>query len=185
MNSLVARIAEDAAAPIERAGANLLIKVGLFVLALASFVASAIVLTVALYEVAERWWGSLDALVCVGGLYLIFAIVLSSTATLWGRGSNRSRTETSPGQAEGKPTARDASGQPRDTETQPPDMAGAIDRATTPLLGLLREHGMERERLAVAAAATVAKELHPWTIVGLFLVLGMVVGHFARSRPTP
>jgi hypothetical protein len=179
MTSLVSRIAEEAAVPIARLSGTLFIKAALFILALASAGASAALLTIALLMELEPLTGALYAMLIVGVLYLVVAIALASAVVLW-KWPDMQEPAGPLGFAE---TPVKNGTQNRGARNPPaPEMAHAFDRAAAPLLDLLHEQGMDRERLALAAGVSFAKELKPLPMMGVVLALGIALGHFARRR---
>lgn len=179
MTSVVSRIAEEVAEPIARLSGTLFIKATFFVLALASAGASASLLTIALVMELETLTGSLYAMLIVGALYLFVAITLASAVVLW-KWPDAYEASAPIGFTE---TPVKNGTQNREARNQPaPEMAHAFDRAAAPLLDLLHEQGMDRERLALAAGVSFAKELRPLPMMGAVLALGIALGHFARRR---
>jgi hypothetical protein len=188
LKSLLEGIAEDATAPIMKVGAALIVKATLSMLALTSAVAAAVFLTSAFHMLMEHLFGPLEALLAVGGLYLVITLAFALGFFLRERTSAREPADVTrfSGMAQSgigeAPTAaavpaaaaRPASA-PAESET-----ARALDRFAAPVLDLLHEQGMERERLALAAGVAAAKELRPWMLVGLMAVVGVVVGRLAR-----
>jgi hypothetical protein len=193
--SLFEGIAEDAVAPIGQVGGALLVKAALLLLALVGVGVGAAFLTSALFIVVVEWLGRIEALLVVGGLYLAVAITFAtfvfSQDQVGAPAAKRSATPKSEaaGKADGAASvARTASlalataGAGESTEARESGTGPALDRLATPMMELLHEQGMERERLALAAGLTVAKELRPWMLVGLMVALGVVMGHFARHQ---
>jgi hypothetical protein len=179
MTSLLSRIAEDAAAPVARLSGTLFIKATFFVLALASAGASAALLTIALLMELEPLIGALYAMLIVGALYLVAAVALASAVVLW-KWPNAHEAPAPLGFTE---TGVKKEGREPAARNQPaPEMAHAFDRAAAPLLDLLHEQGMDRERLVLAAGVGLAKELRPWPMIGAVLALGVALGHFTRQR---
>jgi hypothetical protein len=189
--SLIEGIASDAAAPIGQVGEQLLVKATLLALFLASSVVAAIFLTAALYSAMEELMGELGTLLGIGGLYLAVAIGFAVATYLSGRSSEEaaSHAATHAGQRDEKRRpAPPAATRPLETadsdrtasEPRQSETGRAVERLAVPVLDLLREQGMERERLALAAGVTAAKELQPWMLVGLMMVVGVVIGHFTR-----
>lgn len=196
--SLIGGIAEQAAAPIGQIGSQLIVKATFVVLSLAGLAVGAVFLTSALYAAIEQWLGSFEAMLVVGGLYVALAVVFAIAAFVHGHGRS----------AAGGPEQA-VSGSEDDAESAPLVESGrttealgigaipgsrelgtghALDRIAVPMLDLLREQGMERERLALAAGVMAAKELRPWMLVGLMVVMGVVLGQLAQRRlktPSP
>jgi hypothetical protein len=136
--------------------------------------------------------GRLQALLGIGGLYLAVAIGLSVAMSLSGRSSAEATSHSatvaaSDEKVRPEPLAATGpmgtagsdnivSGQ-RDSET-----GRVLDRLAVPVLDLLREQGMERERIALAAGVMAAKELRPAMLVGLMVVVGIAIGRFIKRR---
>lgn len=184
-------------APIGQIGGVLLVKAALLLLALVGVAVGAAFLTSALYLVVVDWLGRIEALLVVGGLYLAVAITFATfvlaqdqvgapaAKRVAGPESTASgRAEGAAGVAQAK-TARPSpatAGTRESTEVRESGTGPALDRLATPMMELLHEQGMERERLALAAGLTVAKELRPWMLVGLMVAVGVVMGHFSRHQ---
>ena len=70
------------------------------------------------------------------------------------------------------------------TATSPPQRLGFaqnIDEAVAPVLDVLRESGLERERIALAAGTEIAKQLHPFSVVGIAIVGGFFLGRILKQ----
>jgi hypothetical protein len=209
--SFIENIAEEAVAPIGQVGGILLVKAALIFLASVGVAVGAAFLTWALYITIDESFGSLAALLVVGGLYIILAgsvaaIVVSQDARLAhaperagpknsgpkttsallkaasGNTEDKTENRNSPVPLSMDTSSRALSQTGETAEIHPTGIEPILDRLGTPVLELLREQGMERERLALAAGLTVAKELRPWMLVGLMVGLGIVVGHFAGRQ---
>lgn len=201
--SLIEGIAENAVAPIGQIGGELLAKAALLLMALIGVGAGAAFLTAALYTVLVEWLGRLEALLAVGGIYLALAAALAVAASM----STRARPSqpASPSAAASPSVAPGPTGAEGSRPSE--GIAGtlgtamysrghdhlllgeerfetgrALGRVAAPVLELMREQGMERERLALEAGVTVAKQLRPWMIVGLILGVGVAMGHAARRQ---
>jgi hypothetical protein len=191
MSSVVTQLAEDVAAPIERVGSRVLAKAAFLVLAFVAIAVSAVFLTVALFMVLEPEIGALNTTLAIGGIYLVAAAAFAAAGFLWGSREPREKTPAKAStpirlSAKAAESAEKAEA-PEQVKSRAGDPAAqklglALDQAASPLLDLLREQGMERERLALAAGVTLAKELRPWMVVGLALAVGLVMGHFAQWR---
>ncbi len=188
VKSLIEGIAEDATAPIAQIGGRLIVTAALSALAIVSAAAAAVFLTSALYTTVERVFGGLEAMLAVGGLYLVVAAGFAVAVFL--RSPARSSTAMQTSMEEG---ARMAAIAPLETARSDAAASGgreselgrSLERLALPVLDLLREQGMERERVALAAAVMAAKEMRPWMLVGLSMVVGVAVGSFARTRYKP
>lgn len=191
--SLIEGIASDAAAPIGQIGGQLLVKATLLALLLASSAVAAIFLTAALYCVMEQSMGRLEALLGIGVFYLAiavgFAVALSQSGRSSPAGTGNLTTFAVKSDEKVRPEPLAATG-PQGTTGSDGTASGqrqsetsrALDRLAVPVLDVLREQGMERERAALAAGVMAAKELRPWMLVGLMVVVGVLMGHFTR-RP--
>lgn len=164
MNALE-RLIGGATTPIEEMATRLLKTAALLVLVLASFAASAAFLTFALFTFVQAQAGTQIAAVAVGGLYLgaaaIFILLELRDKSRRGQGGSES------------PAAARAAASP------PPSgfaFADNVDKAVAPILGTLREQGLERERLALAAGAEVVKQLPPLALVALAMTAGVIFG---------
>ena len=70
------------------------------------------------------------------------------------------------------------------TSTPPPQRLGFaqnIDETVAPILDVLRESGLERERIALAAGAEIAKQLHPFSMVAFATVAGFFLGRILKQ----
>jgi uncharacterized membrane protein YqgA involved in biofilm formation len=63
--------------------------------------------------------------------------------------------------------------------------ANNIDETIALILDILHESGMERERLALAAGAEIAKQMRPFSLVVLALVAGFVIGRILKRGNPP
>ncbi len=70
--------------------------------------------------------------------------------------------------------------------SQKAEFANNIDETVAPFLGILKEAGMERERLALEAGTEVAKQLHPFSLVAVAMLAGIILGRILkRGNPPP
>ena len=65
----------------------------------------------------------------------------------------------------------------------PSDFTRQIDGVVEPILGVLHDAGLRRERAALVAGAAIAKELKPLTGVAFALVTGFILGRKLLERP--
>lgn len=190
--SILEGIAEDAAAPIGHIGARLLVKGAFVASAVAAFCVAVIFFTWALYIVVEQWAGKLGALTVIGALFLVAGAALAASAAVRGRGQESQPEPTPSVQAGAISLGHSEALEKARTVPEAPPVAGAgagdtmtaqtLDRLAIPLLDFMREQGMERERLALAAGVAVAKDMRPWMLVGVVLAVGFVIGQLTRHR---
>ena len=70
--------------------------------------------------------------------------------------------------------------------SQKAEFANNIDETVAPFLDILKEAGMERERLALEAGVEVAKQLHPFSLVAVAMLAGIILGRILkRGNPPP
>ncbi|MGH6836660.1 MAG: hypothetical protein ACREC9_14235 [Methylocella sp.] len=53
--------------------------------------------------------------------------------------------------------------------------------AVAPVLDILRDAGLVRERLALAAGAEIAKQLHPFSLAALAIAAGSILGQTLKQ----
>ncbi|MEJ0094427.1 MAG: hypothetical protein WDN46_13605 [Methylocella sp.] len=173
MNPLIARVAHDAAAPLEAMIARLLKKVALVALGMGCVIAASVFLTIDLFAFIQTLAGTLVAALSVAALFLIAAIVC-----LW-LASRPERAAT----AAAQPLAAVASKEAQDNLPKPnPEFVAKIDAIVAPILEILRQAGLEKEALAVEAGAEIAKQLNAFSLVGFAIVAGVVIGRILRSK---
>ena len=175
MNALVNRLVSDATAPIEKMSARLFKRAVLFFMAMSCLFVGSIFLTIALFDFVQPLAGTAIAALGTGGLYLgvaLICIIVSSRQT-------------------SRPAAKAAaeSGPMTETERNPRPQKLAfssnIDEAVAPILDILRDAGLERERLALAAGTEIARQLHPFSLVALAIVVGFILGRILKQRNEP
>jgi hypothetical protein len=177
MTSLIKQLAHDATEPFERLGVQLLRRGAPLVVAVSCLVVSAVFLTAALNNFLQELIGSQLATLSVGGIYLCAAAV-SFIFSATGRQKSPVSEQDSP-----------RTFQMRTEAAQPPAptegvsaFSQQIEGIVAPMLGVLHDAGLERERAALLAAAAIAKELKPVTCVAFALVTGFVVGQRLHKR---
>jgi hypothetical protein len=171
MNRLINRLLNEATVPIGEMSTRLFKKAMLFFLVMSCLFGSAIFLTIALFVFLQPLAGNAGAALSLGGLYLVAALICILVM--------RER----PGRARQATAART-----EDKEILPSqraEFASHIDATVAPILDILQESGMERERLAIAASAEIAKQLHPFSLVAFAMVAGFILGHILRQGNHP
>ena len=64
------------------------------------------------------------------------------------------------------------------------DFANNIDKSVAPFLNILKDAGMERERLALEAGAEAARQLTPFSLVTFAMIVGIVIGRMiGQEKP--
>jgi hypothetical protein len=174
MNALINRLITDATAPIEKMSARLFKKAVLFFVAMSCLFVSSIFLTIALFVCVQKLAGTAIAALGTGGVYLGVALICIVVAS---RGSRH-----------GAPAAAELGPMTETRETPPRqklEFASTIDEAVAPVLDILRDAGLERERLALAAGTEIAKQLHPFSLAALAVVAGFILGRILKQRNQP
>ncbi|MGH6799940.1 MAG: hypothetical protein ACRECZ_00755, partial [Methylocella sp.] len=60
--------------------------------------------------------------------------------------------------------------------------ASNIDEAVAPILDILRDSGLDRERRALEAGTEIAKQLHPFSLAASAIVVGFILGRILTQR---
>jgi hypothetical protein len=175
MNALISRLINDATAPVEQMSARLFKKAVLSLVAIGCLFVCSIFLTIALFIFVQPLVGTTVAALGTGSLYLGVAGICFVVA------SRDKADQATPGAAESDPITETKGNSP----TQELAFASNIDEAIAPVLDILREAGLERERLALEAGMEIAKKLHPFSVVALALTAGVVFGWILKQRRRP
>ena len=172
MNALINRLISEATAPIGKMSARLFKKAVLFFVAMSCLFVSSIFLTIALFVFVQPLAGTAMAALATGTLYLGVALICIIVAS-------RDRAgQATPAAAEPYQMT-DAKGS---SPSQKLALANTIDDAVMPILDILHEAGLERERLALAAGAEIAKQLHPFSLAAFAIVAGFILGRILKQR---
>ncbi|ACB96798.1 phage holin family protein [Beijerinckia indica] len=172
MTPFLQRLAHDAAAPLVDFGVTLAKKVALLLFAALFLLSALIFLTIALFGWLATMLEQPLAALTIGAIYLLAAVLTLVLAL-------RKPAPVAPvslqerlaaAQAEQDKAEKSEAERAQQTKT-----ATQIDEIVTPLLGFLQDAGLEREKLAVLAGASVAKQLHGYSLV----LAGMIAGFFA------
>ncbi|VTZ21443.1 conserved membrane hypothetical protein [Methylocella tundrae] len=185
MNPLIKRLAHEAVAPLEEMLARLIRTAALIAMATGCAIAASVFLTVDLFLYLQGLWGSLAAASCVAALYLVGAIIFLVLAL----------RRPSPAPSASAPSATIASAPPvmaaasvgaQAAPPSPPNAAFAanIDAAVAPVLGVLREAGLEKEVIAIEAGAEVVKQLNPFSLVAFAVGAGVFLGRTLGTKRT-
>jgi hypothetical protein len=163
MSRFLNRMVSEATAPIGDLSMRLFKMAMLFFLAMSCLFAGAIFLTIAFFEFLEPLEGYAGAAFGVGGLYLVAALICVLLIA-------RDR----PGGAQQAVVAvmEDKEKQP----SQKAPYANNIDKTVAPILDILHDAGMERERLTLEAGAEIAKQLNPFSLVAFAMFAGFILG---------
>jgi hypothetical protein len=172
MNRLINRLVSEATAPIGEMSMRLFKMAMLFFLAMSCLIASAIFLTIAFFEFLEPLEGYAGAAFGVGGLYLVAALICIFVIA-------REKPGRAPQAAAALPENKEIK------SSQKALFANNIDETIAPILDVLHESGMERERLALVAGAEIAKQMRPFSLVALALVAGFVIGRILKRGNLP
>jgi len=182
MNRIINRLVSDATAPIGEMSARLFKKAVLFFLllflGLSCVCVSAIFLTLALFVFLQPLEGNVEAALCIAGLYLVAAGVCVFFATRAMTGKRRQVAASLMVEKEIMPSENA-------DYAQKAEFANTIDETVAPFLGMLREAGLERERLALEAGAEIAKQLHPFSLVAFATVAGFIFGRILMRGNAP
>jgi hypothetical protein len=171
MNALFNRLISDAAAPIEKMSARLFKRAVLFFVAMSCLFVGSIFLTIALFVFVQPILGTAIAAFGAGSLYLGVAGICIVIASRDGAEQATLAAAASDPMTEAK----------RNSSTQKLAFASNIDEAVAPVLEILRDAGLERERLALAAGTEIAKQLHPFSLAALAVVAGFIVGRILKQ----
>jgi hypothetical protein len=175
MNALINRLISDATAPVEQMSARLFKKAVLSLVAIGCLFVCSIFLTIALFIFVQPLVGTTIAALGTGSLYLGVAGICFVFA------SRDRADQATPAAAESDPMTEIKGNSP----TQKLAFARNMDEAIAPVLDILREAGLERERLALEAGMEIAKRLPPFTLVALALASGVVFGWILKQRRRP
>ncbi|MGH6848489.1 MAG: hypothetical protein ACREC0_13950 [Methylocella sp.] len=152
--------------------ARLFKKAVLIFVAASCLYVGAIFLTIALFVFVRPLVGTAIAALGTGGLYLGVAIICIVVASR-DRGDQVAPAALASGpipETEGNPNAQKRA------------FASNIDEAVAPVLDILHDAGLERERLALAAGTEIAKQLHPFSLAALAIVAGFILGRILKQR---
>lgn len=168
MNPLINRLVSEAATPIGDMSMRLLKMAMLFFVAISCLVAGTVFLTIGAFEYLELLEGYTGAVMSIGGLYLAAALI-SIVVMLREKPDHAGQSPVAKTQDEKMPEEKEGRLSQRALFTS------NIDKAVSPILGILQEAGMDRERLAIHAGAEIAKKTSPATLVILALAAGFVL----------
>jgi hypothetical protein len=178
MTSVIKRLADDAAEPFERLGTQLLRRGASLIVGIACLVVSLVFLTAALNNFLQNVVGPEIATLCVGGIYLCAAILLFIFAAIGLQESSVSNQEN--------PHPLPITSKVEQPPSQPQgesEFTRQIDGIIAPVLNVLRDAGLERERAMLVAGSAITKELTPLTGVVFAVVAGFLLGRGLRTRP--
>ena len=170
MNALIRRLIIDATPPIEKISARIFKFAALFFVTVSLLFVSATLLAIALFVFVQPFAGTAIAALVTGIIYLGAAGICIFVAS-------RERPGEEPAAAESGPMKKA-------TSTPPPQRLGFaqnIDETVAPILDVLRESGLERERIALAAGTEIAKQLHPFSVVAFAIVAGFFLGRILKQ----
>jgi hypothetical protein len=172
MSRLISRLVSQATAPVGEMSTRLFKKAALIFVAMSCVFVGTIFLTIALFVFVQPLAGTAIAAVGTGGLYLGVAIICIVIM------SRDSRGQAAP--------AAVASGPIPETKGNPTSqnraLANNIDEAVAPILDILRDSGLDRERRALEAGASFAKQLHPFSLVVLAIIAGFILSRVLNQR---
>ncbi len=175
MNALIKLLIMDATARIEKMHVRFLKFAALYFIAVSLLFVGATFLAIGLFAFVQSFAGTVIAALVTAGLYLGTAGICIFVAS-------RER----PSQA---PTAAESGPMTQGKATSPPQRLGFaqnIDEAVAPILDVLRESGLDRERIALAAGTEIAKQLHPFSVVAFAIVAGFFLsGVLKQNNKTP
>jgi hypothetical protein len=181
MNRMINRLVSEATAPIGEMSTRLFKKAVLFFLlfflGLSCVCVSAIFMTIALFVFLQPLEGNAEAALCVAGLYLAAAgvCVFFATRAMTGK----------PRQAAASLMEKKIMPSENAEYAQKAEFANNIDETLAPILTILQERGMERERLALEAGAEIAKQLHPFALIAFATVTGYIFGRILSRGNSP
>ncbi|MGA7385711.1 MAG: hypothetical protein WBW81_13775 [Methylocella sp.] len=152
--------------------ARLFKKAALFLVAIGCLFVGSILLTIALFIFVQPLAGTAIAALGTGSLYLGAAGICIAVAS-------RGRAEqATPAVAESNPMTETKG----ISSTQKRAIGSNNDEAVAPILDVLREAGLERERLALEAGMDIAKRLHPFSLAALAIATGFILGRTLKQR---
>ena len=174
MNALIRRLIIDAMPPIEKISARIFKFAALFFVTVSLLCVSATLLAIGLFVFVQPFAGTAIAALVTGIIYLGAAGICIFVAS-------RERPGEEPAAAESGPMKKA-------TSTPPPQRLGFaqnIDETVAPILDVLRESGLEHERIALAAGTEIAKQLHPFSVVAFAIVAGFFLGRILKQDNKP
>jgi len=178
MNRMINRLVSEATAPIEAMSTRLFKEAVLIFLGINCLFVGAIFLTIALFVFLRPLIGNVEDALCVAGLYLAAAIVCVYFYARATTGKSRQAAASLMEEKDNMPPATAA-------YAQKAEFANNIDETVAPILDILRESGMERERLTLEAGAEIAKQLHPFSLVAFATVAGIIFGRILTRGNAP
>jgi uncharacterized membrane protein YccC len=180
MNPFINRLVSEATTPIGDMSTRLFKMAVLYFLTMSCLFAGTVFLTIAFFEVLQPLEGYTGAALAVGGLYLVAALIC---IVVIAREKPRHTGQTDV-------TGLQATAARMEDKPMPPRQsavfADKIDETVVPLLGILRDAGMERERLALEAGTEIVKKLNPLALIVVAALTGVVLAravdrdHFSR-----
>lgn len=172
MNGLINQLVTQATAPVGEMSARLFKKAVLTFVLMNCMFAGAIFLTIAFFVVVQPLAGTAIAAAGMGGLYLGAAIICTVILSRDGGGQAApAAVASSPiPETQGHPTPQKRA------------LANNIDEAVAPILDILRDSGLDHERRALEAGASIAKQLHPFSLTVLAIVAGFILSRVLKQR---
>ncbi len=171
MNALISRLISDAIAPVGKMSARLFKKAVLFLVAAGCLFVCLILLTTAFFIFVQPLVGSAIAALVTGSLYLGVAGICIVIVV------------ASPGSTdEAKPVASESMTDTKRYSARKLAFPSNIDETVAPILDVLRDAGLERERLALVSGMEIAKKLHPFSLAALSVAAGFVLGRILKQR---
>jgi hypothetical protein len=164
MNKFYVKLVEDAAAPLIAMEIRLLVKLSLFLFAGICGLVAIGFLTFALYDWLEPMIGHLLDQLAIAGIFGILAVA----GVILGLNFGKQRAKTLE-QVQATTAAR----------------AAQLDAMTAPLLSFLQQAGFQRESLMLNAGLALAKQLGPFSLVGIAFLAGLIISKILMKRPEP
>lgn len=153
MTSFIGRLAEDAASPLIQMQARLLRKAGLFLVAGVFGAITFVFLIIALYGYLEPLIGPLYADLAIAGLFAVLSLICLVLALSSDKSNGKNGNHVPEAERSVKRSAQ-------------------IDEMAAPVLALLQQAGLQRESLALNAGLAIAKQLGPFSIVAMAIIVG-------------
>lgn len=153
MTSFIGRLAEDAASPLIDMQTRLLRKAGLFLVAGIFGAITFVFLIFALYGYLEPMIGALYSDLAIAAIFAVLCVICLLLAFNSGKGNGRHGNYA--------PDAEKAM-----------NRATQIDEMAAPVLALLQQAGLQRESLALNAGLAIAKQLGPFSLVAMAIMVG-------------
>jgi hypothetical protein len=164
---------------LERFSAQLLRRGVVFIFGLFCLLVSLAFMTVALNDFLQTLVGTKIAALSIGGAYLCIALI--SLAFVGTAMRSKTPVATKGKTLAGETTLGNEAAEIQSVERK--EFARQIDDIVAPVLDVLHDGGLERERAALVAAAAITKELRPLMGAAFAIAVGFILGRTLGERP--